>query len=113
MWGCFLKDGGGKWDVKDPLVAKGRQDPGLETSTVETSGCVSLRSSRLQAISLGALQKRGICSLVSKNAFPQVDGFKRDVLQTWLGFQYSGIDLRRIRERGWIRDRVPSKRGWT
>ena len=54
------------------------QDPDLKDGLVETSGCVSLRSSHLQVISLSALQQRTLRSLDIKNAFLQADGFERD-----------------------------------
>ena len=42
--------------VKARLAAKGFQDPDLKDGLVETSGCVSLRSSHLQVISLSAIR---------------------------------------------------------
>ena len=65
--------------VKARLVAKGFQDPDLTEGLVDTSGCVSLRSSHLQVISLSALQKWKLWSLDIKNAFLQADGFDRAV----------------------------------
>ena len=65
--------------VKARLVAKGFQDPDLTEGPVDTSGCVSLRSSHLQVVSLSALNKWKIWSLDIKNAFLQADGFGRVV----------------------------------
>ena len=65
--------------VKARLVAKGFQDPDLTEGLVDTSGCVSLRSSHLQVVSLSALNKWKIWSLDIKNAFLQADGFDRVV----------------------------------
>ena len=65
--------------VKARLAAKGFQDPDLKDGLVETSGCVSLRSSRLQVISLSAIRKWKLWSLDIKNACSQADGFERDV----------------------------------
>ena len=42
--------------VKARLVAKGYQDPTLKEGLVETSGCVSVRPSHLQVVSLAALR---------------------------------------------------------
>ena len=46
----------GKQCIKARLAAKGFQDPDLQEGLVDTSGCVSLRSSHLQVISLSALK---------------------------------------------------------
>ena len=40
--------------VKARLVANGYQEPDLKDGLVETAGCVSLRSSHLQVVSLAA-----------------------------------------------------------
>ena len=69
----------GKKCVKARLVAKGFQDPDLKEGLVDTSGCVSLRSSHLQLVSLSAIRKWELWSLDIKNAFLQADGFDRDV----------------------------------
>ena len=69
----------GKKDVKACLVAKGRQDPDVGDGLVETSGCVSLRSSHLRVISLGALKKLDIWILDVKSALLRTDGFCRGV----------------------------------
>ena len=61
------------------LVAKGFQDPDLKLGLMDTSGCVSLRSSHLQVASLSALCKWELWSLDFKNAFSQAGGFDRDV----------------------------------
>ena len=63
----------GKECVKARLAAKGFQDPDSKEGLVDTTGCVSLRSSRLQVISLSAIQKWNLWSLDVKN------GFGRDV----------------------------------
>ena len=47
----------GKRTVKARLVARGLQDPDLAEGLVDTSSCVSIRSSHLQVISLSALKK--------------------------------------------------------
>ena len=46
---------------------------------MDTSGCLSLRSSRLQANPLSSLKKWKLWSPDIKNAFPDADGFTRDV----------------------------------
>ena len=48
---------GGKQRVKARLVPMGFQDPDLHEGLADTSGCVSLRSSNLQVISLSAVKK--------------------------------------------------------
>ena len=63
---------------KARLVAEGYQDPGLREGIVDTPGCVSLRSSHLQVISLRAIKKWKLRSLDIKNAFLQADGFARN-----------------------------------
>ena len=55
--------------AKARLVAKRFQDPDLTEGLVDTSGCVSLRSSHLQVASLSALNKWRIWSLDIRNAF--------------------------------------------
>ena len=60
-------------------MAKGFQDPDLKEGLVEASGCVSLRSSHLQVISLSAIRKWRLRSRDIKSAFSQADGFERDV----------------------------------
>ena len=65
--------------VKARLAAKGFQDPDLKEGLVETSGCVSLRSPHLRAISLSALKKWRLWSLDIKHAFLQADAFQRVV----------------------------------
>ena len=59
------------------IAAKGFQDPDLKEGLVETSGCVSLRSSHLQVVSLSAIRQWRLRSLDGKNAFLQSDGFGR------------------------------------
>ena len=56
-WVLTWKDLDGKRTVKARLVARGFQDPDLAEGLVDTSSCVSLRSSHLQVISLSALKK--------------------------------------------------------
>ena len=68
----------GQKSVGARLVARGYQDPDLREGLVDTSGCVSLRSSPLQVISLCAIKKWELRSLGSKDAFSQADGFDRD-----------------------------------
>ena len=58
----------GKRAAKARLVARGFQDPDLANGLFDTSSCVSLRSSHLQAISLSALKKRKLRTLDIKNA---------------------------------------------
>ena len=53
------------------LVAKGFQDPDLAEGLVETSGCVGLRSSHLQVVSLSAIRQWKLWSLDVKDAFLQ------------------------------------------
>ena len=65
--------------VKARVVAKGFQDPDLQEGLVDTSGCVRLRSSHLQVISLSALKKWRLWSLDIKDAFLQADPLQRDV----------------------------------
>ena len=69
----------GKRTVKARLVARGFQDPDLAAGLVDTSSCVSLRSSHLQVISLSALKQWKLWSLDIKNAFLQADPFPREV----------------------------------
>ena len=69
----------GRKTAKARLVAKGFQDPDLQEGLVDTSGCVSLRSSHLQVISLSAIKKWRLWSLDIKNAFLQADALKREV----------------------------------
>ena len=78
-WALTWKMGNGAKKVKARLVAKGFQDPDLTEGLVDTSGCVSLRSSHLQVISLSALQKWKLRSLDIENAFLQADGFDCEV----------------------------------
>ena len=49
--------------VKARLVAAGNPDPDLEGGIVDGSGCVALRSSHLQVISIRALKKWNLWSL--------------------------------------------------
>ena len=65
--------------AKARLVAKGYQDPDLRPGNVDTAGCVIRRSSYLQVTSLRALKKWPLWNPDIKNAFPQADGFDREV----------------------------------
>ena len=78
-WVLTWKDVEGKRTVKARLVARGFQDPDLAAGLVDTSSCVSLRSSHLQVISLSALKRWNLWSLDIKNAFLQADPFPREV----------------------------------
>ena len=60
-------------------MARGFQDPDLAAGLVDTSSCVSPRSSHLQVISLSALKQWSLWSLDIKNAFLQADPFPREV----------------------------------
>ena len=53
---------------KARLVATGLQDPDLKDGVVDASGCVRLRSSHLQVLSLSTLAKWKLWSLDVKNA---------------------------------------------
>ena len=66
--------------VKARLVAKGYQDSGVKDDLVETSGRTILRSSHLQVISLGALEKWDTWNVGKQNAFLQADGSCSEVL---------------------------------
>ena len=78
-WALSWKEVEGKRAATARLVAEGSQGPDLKGGNVDTAGCVSRRSPRLQPISLGALKKRAIWSLDIKNSYPQADGFDREV----------------------------------
>ena len=65
--------------VKARLVARGFQYPDLADGLADTSSCVSMRSSHLQVISLGALKKWTLRSLDIKNPVLQADPFHREV----------------------------------
>ena len=60
-------------------MAKGDQGPDLRMGNVETAGCVSRRSSRLQLTPRGAWRKWPLWDLGITNAFLQPDGFDRVV----------------------------------
>ena len=64
---------------KSQLVARGYQDPDLRTDNVDIAGRVSRRPSHLQLISLGASKQWPLWGLDIKSAFPQEDGFDREV----------------------------------
>ena len=55
-------------------AAKGCQDPDLEDGNAGSSVCVGLRSSPLQIMALGAIEKWKIRSLEVASAFPLADG---------------------------------------
>ena len=69
----------GREGVKARLVAKGKQGAELQGGSVGATGCVTVRSSHLKAVSLGGSKERSIWSLDIKNWFLQSDGFCRDV----------------------------------
>ena len=68
-WVLTWKVADGVKTVRARLLATGYRGPDLKDGLVETSGCVSLRSSRLQVVSLSALRGRRLRSLDIKNAF--------------------------------------------
>ena len=70
----------GEKSAKARSVATGYQDPALRGGGADTHGCVLLRASHLQVVTLGVLGKWSIWSLDIKNACLQADGFGRDVL---------------------------------
>ena len=78
-WVLTGKTADGRRCVRARQVAKGLKDPDSHEGPVDTSGCVSLRSSHLQVISRSAIRKWKLWSLDLKNAFLQADGFDRDV----------------------------------
>ena len=69
----------GTKSIDTRMVAKGYQDPALKKGLVDTSGCVSLRSPHLRAISLRAVKKWKIWRLEIENAFLRAAGFNRAV----------------------------------
>ena len=86
-WVLTWKMAEGEKCAKARLAAEGFQGPDLKDGLVETSGCVSLRSSRLRVISLSAIRDWKLWSMDMKNAFLQSDGFGRDVfcVRHWNG----------------------------
>ena len=60
-------------------MTKGSQDPDLEDGGLDSSGCVSLRASHLQVISLSKLGEWNLWSPLIKTAFLRADGLSRDV----------------------------------
>ena len=78
-WVLTRKMVGGKKCVRARLVAESFQDPELKEGLVDTSGCVSLRSSHLREVSLSAIQRRKLRGRDIKNAFLQAGGLDRDV----------------------------------
>ena len=73
-WVLTWKMVDGEKRANDRLAEQGCQDPDLRDGNVDTSGCVSLRSSHLRVISLGALKIRQNWSLDDKNASRKADG---------------------------------------
>ena len=69
----------GKKTAGDRLAAKGYQDPGLGDGNVGIAGCVGRRASRLQLISLGAMERWKIRSLDIENAILRADRSDREV----------------------------------
>ena len=78
-WALTWKTVHGKKDVRARLAAKGYQGPDLRAWCVGASGRVSLRSSRLQGMPLGASKKWEIWSLCIKSSCLRADVFARDV----------------------------------
>ena len=60
MWELTWKMIGGRKNAKAHLVAMGHQDPDPREGAVDSTGCVSMRSSHMQAISLGGMGNGGI-----------------------------------------------------
>ena len=56
-WVLAWKEVDGEKTAKARLAASGYQDPDLRMGNVDVAGCVSRRSSQLQATSLGALMQ--------------------------------------------------------
>ena len=69
----------GRKSVKARLVATGYQEPDPQGGVADTSGCVSLRTSHPQVISLCAIKKRELRSLNFKNTFSRADGCTQEV----------------------------------
>ena len=61
--------GDGKKRVKARHVAKGSQDPDPGDGLVDSSGCVSSRSSHLQLVPLSAMRKWKLWGLDIEDAF--------------------------------------------
>ena len=78
-WVLTWKSVDGRRAVKARLAARGFQDPVLAAGLVDTSSCVSLRSSHIQVISLSARKKWKLWSLDIKNALLQADPVLREV----------------------------------
>ena len=78
-WVLTWKMADGQKSVEARLAAKGYQDPDLKDGLVDTSGCVSLRSSHPQVIPPCSIEEWKSRSLDGKNAFSRADGFDRDV----------------------------------
>ena len=78
-WALTWKMADGQASVKARSVAKGYPDRVLQAGDVDTSGCVSLRSSHLQVISLSEIKQWKLRSLDIKNACLPADGFDMDV----------------------------------
>ena len=74
-WG--MADGKKRGEAR--VVAEGFQGPDLKGGLADTSGCVSLRSSHLQVVSLSAIRKWELWSSDIRIAFSQAGGFDWDV----------------------------------
>ena len=94
-WALTWKTVHGKKDVRARLAAKGYQGPDLRAWCVGASGRVSLRSSRLQGMPLGASKKLEIRISDVKYALLRADGFGREVIVRAPGEWVSG-DARRM-----------------
>ena len=79
-WVLTWKMVDGQESANARLVAKDYWGPGVREGIMDTSGCVRLRSSHLQATSLCAIKEGKPWSLDSKNAFLQAGRFTRNVL---------------------------------
>ena len=64
------------------LVAQGFQDPDLQHQVVETAGCLSIRLSHSQLLTLCASEEWRIWSLDIQNALLQAGSCRRGVLST-------------------------------
>ena len=71
-----------KTPVRARSVAQGFQDPDLQHQLVETAGCVSIRLSHSQLLTLCAPEEWRIWSLDVQNAFLRADPCHRGVLST-------------------------------
>ena len=78
-WVLPWKVVGGKNTAKARPVAEGYKDPDMKEGNVSCAGCVSRRSSHLQALSVAAIKSCEIWFLDIGNAFLPADGFSRGV----------------------------------